>query len=70
MPHELISREVTFLDAHVPTLFLAFLLAALVIWLLDKWLATWAIYDLVWYPALFRMALFFGVFSLFGLMVY
>lgn len=70
MLHEVISREVTFLDAHVPALFLAFLLAALVIWVVDKWLVTWAIYDLVWYPALFRVALFFGVFSLFGLMVY
>ncbi|SDK59746.1 Protein of unknown function [Methylophilus rhizosphaerae] len=70
MPHEWISREVTFLDAHVPTLFLAFLLAAVVIWGVDKWLAAWAVYDLVWYPALFRVALFFCLFSVFGLMVY
>ena len=39
MLHEWIPREVAFLDAHVPTLFLAFLLAAGAIWLLDKWLA-------------------------------
>jgi len=70
MLHEWIPRELAFLDAHVPTLFLAFLLAAGAIWLLDKWLAAWAIYDLVWYPALLRVALFFGLFSVSGLMVY
>ncbi|MBF4988069.1 DUF1656 domain-containing protein [Methylophilus sp. 14] len=63
-------RELAFLDAHVPTLFLAFLLAAGAIWLLDKWLAAWNLYDLVWYPALLRVALFFSLFSVFGLMVY
>lgn len=70
MLHEWIPRELAFLDAHVPTLFLAFLLAAGAIWLLDKWLAAWSLYDLVWYPALLRVALFFGLFSVFGLMVY
>jgi hypothetical protein len=70
MLHELVPRELAFLDAHVPTLFVAFLLAAVGIWLLDKWLAARAIYDLVWYPALLRVALFFGLFSVFGLMVY
>lgn len=70
MLHDWIPRELAFLDAHVPTLFLAFLLAAGAIWRLDKWLATWNIYDLVWYPALLRVALFVGLFSVFGLMVY
>ncbi|WP_228522726.1 DUF1656 domain-containing protein [Methylophilus sp. 14] len=70
MLHEWIPRELAFLDAHVPTLFLAFLLAAGAIWLLDKWLAAWNLYDLVWYPALLRVALFFSLFSVFGLMVY
>ena len=70
MLHEWIPRELAFLDAHVPTLFLAFLLAAGAIWSLDKWLAEWNLYDLVWYPALLRVALFFGLFSVFGLMVY
>ncbi|BEV07267.1 MULTISPECIES: DUF1656 domain-containing protein [unclassified Methylophilus] len=70
MWHAWIPRELTFLDAHVPTLFVAFLLAAVVVWQLDQWLAAWAIYERLWYPALFRVALFFGLFSLFGLMVY
>jgi protein AaeX len=70
MRHEWIPRELTFLDAHVPTLFVAFLLAAVVIWQLDKWLAALSLYELVWYPALLRVALFLSVFSLFGLMVY
>lgn len=70
MLHDWIPRELAFLDAHVPTLFVAFLLAAVAIWLLDRGFAAWAIYDLVWYPALFRIALFFCLFSVFGLMVY
>lgn len=70
MLHEWIPRELAFLDAHVPTLFVAFLLAAGVIWLLDKWLVAWTIYERVWYPALLRVALFFVLFSVFGLMVY
>jgi len=70
MLHDWIPRELAFLDAHVPTLFVAFLLAAGVIWLMDKWLAACAIYERVWYPALLRVALFFVLFSVFGLMVY
>lgn len=70
MQHEWIPRELAFLDAHVPTLFLAFLLAVAVLWRLDQLLAERGIYDLVWHPALLRVALFFGLFSLFGLMVY
>ncbi len=70
MLNEWIPRELAFLDAHVPTLFVAFLLAAGVIWFMDKWLAAWAIYERVWYPALLRVALFFVLFSVFGLMVY
>jgi hypothetical protein len=70
MMHEWIPREFAFLDAHVPTLFVAFLLAAAAIWLIDKVLAAWGIYELVWYPALLRVSLFFALFSVFGLMVY
>ena len=51
MMHAWIPREFAFLDAHVPTLFVAFLLAAAAIWLIDKVLAAWGIYELLWYPA-------------------
>ena len=55
MLNDWIPRELAFLDAHVPTLFAAFLLAVGVIWFMDKWLAAWAIYERVWYPAVFGL---------------
>lgn len=63
-------REIALLDALVPTLLLAFLAAALGALLLDSLLVRFGLYRYVWYPALFRLALFTCLFAVGGLFIY
>lgn len=63
-------RELAIMDALMPTLFLAFIGAGIATWLVDTCMAYYRIYRWVGYPALFRVAIFFLVFSGMGLVVY
>lgn len=63
-------REIALLDALVPALVLAFLAAGVITLILDRILASRGIYRHLWYPALFRIALFACLFSAFGLIIY
>ncbi|HWU34167.1 MAG TPA: DUF1656 domain-containing protein [Methylovorus sp.] len=63
-------REFALLDALVPTLLLAFIAAAFGTLLLDRLFAWLGAYRLVWYPALFRLAVFGCLFAGLGLWIY
>jgi hypothetical protein len=63
-------RELAVLDALVPTLMFAFLAAVAIILALDMAMVRFGLYPYVWYPALFRLAIFVCVFSSLGLWVY
>ncbi|HEY0907075.1 MAG TPA: DUF1656 domain-containing protein [Methylophilus sp.] len=63
-------REIAFWDALVPSLFLALITAALLTWLIDYALAALKAYRLIWYPALFRVAIFCLLFAVLGLAIY
>jgi hypothetical protein len=63
-------REIALLDALVPTLLFAFLAAGFSSLLLDWLFARYGIYRHLWYPALFRLAVFVCLFSAFGLRIY
>ncbi len=63
-------REIAFFDALIPSLVLAFLAAGGITLMLDRMLGNRGIYRYLWYPALFRVALFACLFSAFGLTVY
>ena len=63
-------REIALLDALVPTLLFAFLAAGIGSLALD-WLFThYRVYRHIWYPALFRLAVFVGLFAACGLRIY
>lgn len=62
-------REFAFLDALVPTLFLAFLLSVVLQSLLDRIIALLGVYRFVWHPPLFRLSFFFCIFGACGLLV-
>lgn len=63
-------REIAFLDALMPTLMLAFLVALLLYWLLDTALVWLGGYQFIWYRALFRLCLFVCLFCSLGLLIY
>ena len=63
-------REIALFDALVPTLLLAFVLAAALSLLLDWLAARHRLYRYLWYPALFRLALFVCLFAGCGLLIY
>ena len=60
-------RELAFGDALVPGLLVLFLLALLLLWLLDAVAGRFGLYRLVWHPPLFRLAVFVCVFGAFAL---
>ncbi|MDR2837879.1 MAG: DUF1656 domain-containing protein [Azonexus sp.] len=62
--------EVAIADALLPGLAVAFLAAVGVMLLLDRILVRLNVYRHVWYPALFRLAIFTLLFAAFGLMIY
>lgn len=63
-------REISLLDALVPTLLFVFLLSVFLSWLLDLVFVYCEFYKCIWYRALFRLALFVCVFSTLGLLIY
>ncbi len=63
-------RDVEILGAVIPTLVPIFLVAGVAMLVLDRIFATSGFYRRVWYPALFRIAVFGCLFSGAGLFVY
>lgn len=63
-------REIALLDALVPTLLFAFLAAGFAIVVLDWIFSRYNLYRHIWYPALFRFALFVCMFTACGLFIY
>jgi protein AaeX len=63
-------REIALLDALVPTLLFAFLAAGCASLALDWLLTRHGLYRHIWYPALFRLALFVCLFAAGGLWIY
>jgi hypothetical protein len=63
-------RELALFDALVPTLLLAFVAAGAVHLLLDTVMNRLDLYRHVWYPALFRLAVFGCLFAAAGLWIY
>jgi hypothetical protein len=62
-------REVALFDALVPTLFLVFLVSVVLQTLLDRVMGHYGVYRHVWHPPLFRLSIFFCLFSTCGLLV-
>lgn len=50
-------RDVAFLDAYIPAVFLLFILGSAITWVLDSVLARTGMYHIVWHPSLFRVSL-------------
>ncbi|URL58306.1 DUF1656 domain-containing protein [Luteibacter flocculans] len=63
-------REIALGDALVPGLLVLFVLALLVLWLLDGLAGRLGFYRLVWHPPLFRFAVFVCVFGAFALFLH
>jgi len=60
-------REIALGDALVPGLLVVFILALLVIWVVDSLAGRFGLYRFVWHPPLFRVAVFVCVFGAFAL---
>ena len=56
-------REIAFLDALIPTLLLIFVGCVILQFGIDWLLSRLRLYRYVWHPSLFRIALFFCIFS-------
>jgi hypothetical protein len=63
-------REIALLDALVPTLLLSFFAAVFASLALDWLFVRYRIYRHLWYPALFRLAVFGCLFASGGLLIY
>ncbi|MET0331117.1 MAG: DUF1656 domain-containing protein [Dyella sp.] len=63
-------REIALGDALVPGLLLVFLACLLALWGIDWIVGRLGLYRFVWHPALFRLALFVGLFGVAGLLLY
>ena len=61
-------REFSLLDALMPTLFLVFLASVVLQTVLDRMMGRWGVYRHVWHPPLFRVSIFFCIFSIGGLL--
>lgn len=63
-------REIALFDALVPTLLFAFIAAGCCTLVFDWLLTRHNLYHHIWYPALFRLALFSCLLAMFGLWIY
>ncbi|BDG10649.1 DUF1656 domain-containing protein [Anaeromyxobacter paludicola] len=63
-------REIELFGLLLPTLLVAFHVAAVAFWLLDRALARAGLYRFVWHPGLFRVSLLTALFGLLGLAIY
>ncbi len=64
------QREIIFSGALFPTLVPVFLATGILMFFIDRLFARWGLYSHVWHPALFRAAIFAGIFSGIGLCIY
>jgi hypothetical protein len=62
--------EIAVADALVPGLLLVFLASMLALWGIDWIVGRLGLYRYVWHPALFRLALFVGLFGAAGLLMF
>ncbi len=62
-------REIAFLDALVPTLFLAFLASLVLQTITDRIMGLCGVYRHVWHPPLFRLSIFVCIFGTCGLLI-
>lgn len=65
-----LPREIAVFDALVPALLFAFVVAGACSLMLDWLMARYGVYPYIWYPALFRLAVFVCLFAAFGLWIY
>ena len=63
-------REISLLDALVPTLFLVFLVSIILQTLVDSIMGRCGVYRYVWHPPLFRLSVFVCIFGTCGLLVF
>lgn len=63
-------REIAFFDALIPTLLLVFVGSVMLQFGVDWLLSRLRLYRYVWHPSLFRIALFFCIFSAAGLLLH
>jgi hypothetical protein len=63
-------REVAILDAYMPAMIVLFFLGAVLTWALDRVLAYFGLYSVVWHPSLFRASLLVCICGALGLAVY
>jgi protein AaeX len=63
-------REIALGDALVPGLLLILVLTLIPLWLIDWVSGRFGLYDHVWHPPLFRLALFVGVFGSIALLFF
>ena len=63
-------REIAFHGIYMPTMTLMFLIAALLAWGLDRFIAGYDGYRFFWHPALLRLSLFCCIFGAMALTVY
>lgn len=63
-------REIALFDALVPTLLFAFIVAGFSALLMDWLFTRYDLYRHIWYPALYRLALFICLFAACGLWIY
>jgi len=62
-------RELTLLDALVPTLFVMFILSVILHSILETLFGRLGLYRHVWHPPLFRISIFACIFGVLGLLV-
>jgi len=63
-------REIALGDALVPGLLLVYLGCLLLLWVIDTIVGRYGLYRYVWHPSLFRVAVFFCLFGVAGLLLY
>ncbi|WP_213875225.1 DUF1656 domain-containing protein [Pseudomonas sp. dw_358] len=63
-------REIAFHGVYMPIVTVMFLVALVLAWALDRFLAALNVYRFFWHPALLRLCLFFCIFGAMALTVY
>jgi protein AaeX len=63
-------RDISILEAYVPTILLLFVLGGMATWIIDRVIALTGLYRVVWHPSLFRASLLVCVCCALALAVY
>jgi protein AaeX len=66
----MLPRNVSILEAYVPTILLLFIAGAMIAWIVDRALSLTGLYRVVWHPALFRASLLVCICGALGLYAY